>query len=194
MALIQRSDLIEKIRRAFNLYEHGVGTTLSPELVPVVLVEDLTSATIGDGYPRRAVGHAEAGASVGVYSEAFLINPTGSTVDLVVDELWLRRTTNGQARVRMGPNANLNNLLGTQTRRWNVDMRVQDRPNATVDSRNQPATVTATRDWLFTLTANEWLVFPAQLTLPPGTWAQVVPDTNNTAIYTTWYWTERMRR
>lgn len=194
MPVIQRSELVEKIRRAFNLLGKDVGNTISPELVPVVLVEDLTGPTISEGYPRRAIGQSSAGASVGVFSENFIINPTGSTVDLVIDEVWLKRSTAGQLRLYLGDVSALNNLLGTQTKRWNVDCRTQTRPSANVDSRNQAALVTYNRDWIYDCEAGRWLVVPIQATLPPGKYLGVAPTASNLGCDLFGYWTERLRQ
>lgn len=193
MALIQRADLVERMRRAFGLRERGVGSTVSPELVPVVIVEDLTGPSIDEGYPREALAIVSAGASAGVYSEVFLYNPEGSAVDLIVELLWTRMSASGTGIVRLGATTALNNLLGTQTERLNQDMRVQAIPNGRIDSRNQAAVVTATRTFSLFQQSTSWQANPVAITLPPGTYLSFVPQANNTGAYIMAWWTERLR-
>lgn len=194
MALIQRADLVERMRRAFGLRERGVGSTVSPELVPVILVEDLTGPSIDEGYPRFATAYSAAGASVGVFSEVFLINPAGSSVDLVLQEIWgARDGTAGDIQIRTGNAAALNNLLNTQTIRSNLDLRVQRFPNATVNSRNQAAVIGSQWEFHVVGVAPTWVVIPSQYTVPPGSWISLVPTGNNTGIRARFYWYERLR-
>lgn len=194
MGLIQRADLVERIRRAFAIRESGVGATMSPEIVPVVIVDDLTGPTIDEGYPRDCVCQVEAGASVGVMAESFLINRVGSSVDLIIKELWGRiGAPGGNLWIRTGVFASLNNMLGTQTYRSNLDRRVQLRPNSYVDSRNQAANVTGDTHLIYPVTQAVTYVFPLQFTLPPGTWLGIVPGTNNTSSALFVYYQERLR-
>lgn len=192
MALIQRSDLVERIRRAFGLREAGVGSTVSPELVPVILVDDLTGPSIDEGYPRNVVGKVQAGQSVGVYAEVFLI-PQG-TADLVVTELWIRRgNTTGGVYISRGLTANLNNLLGTQPPLRNMDLRVETVANTRTDSRNQAGLSTMTTILELGSVPTTYVSFPGGFTVPPGSFLNVVPTGNNEGIEVIVWGYERLR-
>lgn len=196
MAIIQRSDLVERIRRAFGLREQGVGATLSPELVPVVLVDDLTGPSIDTGFPRDVVGRASAGASVGVFAEALVTNPDDSRVDLVLYELWVRRiNTAGTFQVRWGANTSLSSLLGTQGWMQNEDLRVRNNnANTRLDARNQAAVMTPSKVLYQQLTTStSFTVLPLQVTLPPGYWLEAHPAVNNEGVEVVFWGYERLR-
>ena len=193
MGLIQRADLPERIRRAFGVRERGIGQTISPEIVPVALVDDLTGPAIDEGYPRFCYAYASAGASAGVFSEVFLINPTGSVVDVVVQELQLLRGTTGTANISEGLVGDLNNMLGTQILRTNLDLRVNQFPNAYVDSRNQAAIIGTRRTYAAGISNSVFTDFPMQWTIPPGAWLSASPVVNNLAMTMQVYWYERLR-
>lgn len=196
MPMIQRADLVERIRRAFNLVGAGsAGQSLSPELVPVVLVDDLTEPSIDEGYPRDAASYMGAGASVGVFSECFLINPAGSQVDLILYGWWAASSATTSYNLRAGSVADLTNLIGSQTYRFNLDLRTQLRPNAGINTRNQAAVVTG--DILMVFAATTALYsgpfIPLSVTVPPGKFLSIVPVANNTAMYWVPIWKERLR-
>jgi hypothetical protein len=196
MPLLQRAEIAERIRRAFGLRAgEGAGASLSPELVPVVLVEDLTGPSIDEGYPRLCVARSVAGQSVGVFAECFLINRAQTQVDLILSEIWVRRgNTAGLITLHSGLESNLNALLDTNTTRSNLDLRVQLRPNATVNSRNQAAKSTPSNLHLtVTAAVADWVILPTQFTVPPGMWISVSPDINNEACLALFFWTERLR-
>jgi len=195
MGLIQKPGIGERIRRAFGIREMGEFQSVSPEIVPVVLVEDVTGPTIDEGYPHECLAHVIAGQSAGVMAEIFLINPASSRVDLVVNEAWLNRPSlAGNCYMRTGAESLLNNLLGTQVDIVNMDRRLQLRPNGRVDSRNQAAAIAGD-----ILLRNLWVddviytILPLAITLPPGTFLSFHPSANNNSIYGTIWFTERLR-
>ena len=193
MGLIQRADLPEKIRRAFGIREKGVGSTISPEIVPVVLVEDLTGPTIDTGYPRLVFGSVASGASAGVYSESFIINPLGAQTDFVLNELWVKLTSSGILYLRTGVVGSLNNMLGTQDLIWNQDLRTQARPGAYVDSRNEAATVVAERYISLYVVSSAFTVLPTQHTLGPGDWISIYAASYNVGTDLLLWGYERLR-
>jgi len=194
MARVQRPDLPERLRRALSLREPGTGSTVSPEIVPVIILDDLTTPAVDEGYPREVFGRVSAGASVGVFSEIFLINPEASRVDLILYEFWCRRPSGGGGiQLRYGQSSALNNLLGTQTQRFNLDLRVPLRPDARVDSRNQAAVIGTNMANLDYVPQNEFVIFPMRFTIPPDYWISLVPQANNNAIEGYFYFIERLR-
>ena len=195
MGIIQRADLPERIRRAFGIREAGVGSTVSPEIVPVAVVEDLTGPAIDTGFPRSAISRGAVGASVGVYSEMFLINPEGSRVDVILEMAWLRNLTSAtDTGVRAGTVGQLNNMLGTQTLTWNTDQRLSaKKPNAYIDSRNQAAAVGTLYLTLIGLSTSTYLEAPLNITLGPGDWVSFTPSIVNAGIDTWFFWYERLR-
>ena len=194
MGLIQRADLAERIRRAFGIREAGVGTTLSAEIVPVVVVEDLTGPAIDQGYPRLCCGEAAAGASVGVMAESFLINPPNSRVDLIVHQWWtILRSGTEAIVIRTGTQAILADMIGTTVNFFNFDLRTQLRPGAYCDTRNEAAAIGTVLLTGLHQIVDTWYEYPFRFTIPPGEWISVAPSTNNRAVRSLFLWEERLR-
>jgi len=197
VGLIQRADLTERIRRAFGIRESGVGATISPEIVPVVLVEDLTGPSVDQGLPTEAFCRITAGASAGVFSECFLVNRAGSAVDLVLSQIWLQRSAAGQLTLSYGHVNALNNLFTLNEMRY-LDFRLgfslKTRPVAQTYSRNQAAVVSADTICAVHAPATpNYTTLPFPATLGPSQFLSIVPDANNTGCTVQIAWVERLR-
>lgn len=78
MSIIQRPDLTAKVRKAYEITGPDAIQTISPELVPVVILDDLSSKAPTFG----CIGYGTMGASATDYGHVQLYNP--ATSDLVV--------------------------------------------------------------------------------------------------------------
>lgn len=89
MPVIQRPDLVAKVRRKYELTGPDAISTISPELVPVVLMEDLSEGDIG-GAVKYCAGYATSGVPTNT-GHVQLWNPAGSNVNLYVKKIdvWL---------------------------------------------------------------------------------------------------------
>lgn len=85
MPIIQRPDLVQKIRKEYELLGPDAIATISPELVPVVIVDDIAERD-PDGPNLAAVGYSTCPAAAGSYSSVLLYNPSGSGKDLFLEQ------------------------------------------------------------------------------------------------------------
>jgi hypothetical protein len=86
MAEIQRPDLVAKIRKAFEISAPDPVATLAPEIVPIVITEDLSKTDLGQT-EKHCVGYGGQAATASKYSQVLLWNPAESGVDGYLD--WL---------------------------------------------------------------------------------------------------------
>lgn len=82
MPIIQRPDLVAKIRKKYELTGPDAISTISPEVVPVVLLEDLSREDPGIAV-KYCWGFSISGATTNT-AHVELYNPPGSGVDLVI--------------------------------------------------------------------------------------------------------------
>lgn len=193
MGVIQRPDLPERVRRGFGVREQGFASTVSPEIVPVAVVEDLTGPSIDTGYPRYCAGARNTPAVVAVHSWSMLINPATSNVDVITQEILIRMDVAVLLYVYVGVAADLANLLGGANRATNLDLRVQQFPSAYLDSRQHGAFIGGMRMEFTHCPLNAWVPYPLAFTLGPGDWLGIVPSTVNTSIQGFFPWVERLR-
>jgi hypothetical protein len=79
--LVQRPDIGDRLARSLKINERNPAPTLSPELQPVVIAEDLSVQSPYDSPLRRRAGSGvEVAAVAGQYSQIELTNPTDSGV------------------------------------------------------------------------------------------------------------------
>jgi len=190
VALIQRADLVEKIRALFGVTEGSVGNQLVDEIIPIVIVEDVSGPDqVSTQHPLRAWGHSNSAAAVGFLSKVGLQNPVGSEVDLFVEavDIGLDVANNisiNQGVIAASPNAGL--------KRWK-DGRVQGNPIGIIWDENATVSlgVLVTQYRLVGETVRRTL----GITLSPGQSVHVQARAANVALLTqTFHWIERIRR
>lgn len=86
MPMIQRPDLVAKIRKTYELVGPDPIASISPELVPVVVIDNLVDDDPGDSR-LFAAGDIVVTAVAGQASEAHLFNPAASGVDLFLEHM-----------------------------------------------------------------------------------------------------------
>ncbi len=86
MPEIQSPEPGRKLQQRYNLVGSTPSPFLSPELVPVVLVDDLSKEeSLDEPFERQAVQFSTESGAAGFYSEISLTNPTSSGVLLLCD-------------------------------------------------------------------------------------------------------------
>jgi len=197
VGLIQRAEIAERLRRAFNLQAaEGIGTTISPEIVPVVLVEDVTGPTVGEGYPHKSFGYQIVTASALVFSENMILNPINASVDLIVEEVWLWRTAAvGVIDIRKVLVVNIGAAFLRRYAR-NADLRLQPETNVQMWYRQQAAVLAGNyiMEALNVPITGAPLILPLNATVPPGVILEFVPDVVNEGCNLMWFGYERVRR
>lgn len=196
MSIIQRGDLVEKLRRSFNILGGGGVQTLSDELVPVVLVDDVTGSNVlSTDYPRDCFGGVQQAATAAQLAINAFNNPLGSGVDCHVDFAVLQVAVSGNVQLRLADHA----AWTQQTSFW-TDLRVPATPAGRVYRGINPIALgdLVTR---FRVSAQQPTVIPLGVILPPHGGATPTywkdkdlifqHETLNQSLECTWYWTER---
>lgn len=93
--VIQRGELNVRLARGLELRQSGgEGLLLADQVVPVVQLEDLTTQSVFQGpLDRRANGGNVQAAVAAQYGQVTLLNPIGSGIVAVVEQLLFRLNT-----------------------------------------------------------------------------------------------------
>ena len=191
MALIQRADLVEKIRDLFGVTQGSVGGQIVDEIIPVVIVEDVSGPDqVSTLHPLRAIGESSSASSVGFFSKVGLQNPLNSGVDIFLERVLMGFAASGPLEIRKGviaasPNAG---VFG-----WK-DQRVEGNPAGIVWDENATVSlgtlVTRPR-----ITDSGIINLQLGMTLAPGDSVHVQAQAANSALTNqTFHWIERIRR
>jgi len=193
VAIIQRPDLVEKIRALFGVTQGQVGGQLVDEIIPVVIVEDVSAPDqVSTQHPLRAIGGSNSAAGGATFlSKVGLQNPLGSGVDLFVESVLPIFTVGTNLTVRFAaalpasPNAGITH--------W-ADFRVDGVPAGVTFDENATVSFGTELIGLRTLT-NVIAYVDLGVTLPPGQVLILQNQTANLPIDNCfWFWTERLRR
>jgi len=189
-ALIQRADLVEKLRAQFGVVQGQIGGTLSDELVPVVIVDDVSGPdVVSSQHPLNAIGSSSSAAAVGFFSKVGLQNPEGSGVDIFVEYMLMKSTTDvtqtlRQSAIAVSPNAGVKTFL---------DNRAEGNPVGITWDEN--ATVSLGIELIALRVANGMTRIDLGITLAELDSIHVQDAAANVAVDTVHYfWTERIRR
>jgi len=187
MALIQVPDIARKLARRFGIDGPAPADTLAPEIVPVVLVEDLTAPDEEDsGYERTCIGKQSVGALAANYSYVQLYNPSGSGVLVVVEAMILSVGGNSAISIRNYDTAATS--LGTDLSFR--DRRLSGAPAAQVRYVQSGANLGDAVAQAFAVGNDQYLT-PLDFLLSPGKGLCTRPDTQNVQNITTLFWSER---
>lgn len=191
MGIINRPDLVEKLRRQFGILQSQIGSTLSDELLGVVIVDDVSGPDVdSEGHPLRCLGSSSSAAAVGFFSKVGLQNPVGSGLDIFVERVVLTRAATLFETIRVSaiaasPNAGIRRFLDSRVVGTPVGVTWDE--NATVSLGVEIMEVVAL--------ANLTLPIELGLTLAPGDSVHVQSGAANVAVSSAhFFWTERIRR
>jgi len=103
MPEIQSSDPGRKLRERYDLVGASPAPFLAPELVPVVIVDDLTEFDVLSAeFERPCTVHETQGApGAGVHAVVMLANPSGSGVLAIGDDVYLSTAPGGRINWRL---------------------------------------------------------------------------------------------
>lgn len=190
MALIQRADLVEKIRALFGVVQGQVGGQLVDEIIPVVIVEDVSGPDqVSTQHPLRAMGSSNSAAAVGFLSKVGLQNPPGSNIDIFLERLDLL-AANASVILRQGviaasPSAGI--------KQWK-DRRVDGNPVGIIWDENATGTL-GSQVQVVRIVSNTLVTIQLGLTLEPGDSVHIQGSATNLALLDqTFHWIERIRR
>jgi len=192
MALINRADLVEKLRKAFGVFQGSVGATLSDELIGVVIVDDVSGPdVVSTQHPLTAIGGSNVAAAAGFLGKVGLQNPATSGVDLFVDKVIVQASGARTLTIRLAAALPATVTAGIKSF---MDQRVEGNPTGVTFDQN--ATVTfGTQILELRLLTGTTFVVPLGITLGPGDVILVQNQTANQLVDSVeFYWTERIRR
>jgi len=191
MALIQRGDLVEKLRDQFGVVQGQVGATLSDELVGVIIVDDVSGPdVVSTQHPVTAIGSSSSASAVGFLSKVGLQNPTGSGMDIFLESITISLEVDRDYTIRRGviaasPNAGVQEFK---------DSRVDGNPVGLIWDENGTGSL-GTLIWEVRGLAQLQVVVPLGLTLQPTDSVHVQEISTNSSIpFAGFQWTERIRR
>jgi len=188
--IIQRPDLVAKVRKSFELTGPDAVSTISPELVPVVLVEDITERdpTYLDKYCIEGAYKAAVAAQ---YTSSALWNPADSGIDLILDEMRVMGTGTDAYTIRFW-NSDPGAVSGTGAANRGIGR--SGTPTARVRTNNAAAPLGATvgyeryQNTTIVLFRKEGLV-----RLQPGEGFGFTNNTVNLPHFALYLWRERLR-
>lgn len=188
--IIQTIDPGRALQRLYRL-QRLPDTTLAPEIVPVVVVDNLATPTPWDQPDRRpGVGYTLQVAAAGEFAIIALVAPP--QVDVEVTRVVISSTTAGTVRIRR-PLATLTGLGATSTPAW-MDGELAGRPSTFVQADSVVALPTGRTLFLSNIAANETIVLPFSVRVPgfrpgqtPGSNAILVDHSTAVATMTVGY-------
>ena len=184
---IQDPTIPRKLARRFGIKGEEVAPFLSPEIVPIVVVADLSTPQEEDtDYQRSGWGAEVIGGTVGNQSHVQLFNPAGSGAIIHVEAVLVTIDTAGVIRL-VQYDAALTTLSAQIA--WR-DRRISGAPSAEVRIQDNNGALGSIRG-LARLPAAEGALIPLDVTLSPSEGVLVVPSTQNVECMATYFFTER---
>ena len=184
--LIQRGELQQRLVRGLEIKERAPAPNLAPEVVPVVLLEDLTRQTpFNQAIGRHAFGNTNVSAVVGEFGQSDLVNPVGSGVIAIVTGVTCDTAgTYSVGRLTGNPAANPAGLG------W-MDNRNGPVPTIRHNFGADPINVIAQSFYRFLMTETRW--HELHHVLLPGESVTIQISTANLNFVVTWNWTEYLQ-
>lgn len=187
MPEIQSPDPGRKLQERYNLVGEGPTPFLSPEIVPVAIVDDLTEADVfSQEFERTAVGFITAVANAGERAVMDLRNPPGSNLLFITEDMAF----NGDIAQSLlyfledtGPDVDSDNTA------WR-DGRVSGNPRGQVVGSSFSGALPTATDRRF-MELNVPNLLPLRYVINPGVRLRILALTTDTTIQITLYWRER---
>lgn len=186
---INAPDIGRRVRRRYSMKGDSGIATLSPELVGVVLLDDLTGPEDQDvAIIRPAIGETQQAAVGGEQGHCQLLNPADSGTFVQVEAVLVILATAGT--IIIGEHATA--LTSNGTNKVFRDQRVAGTPLAETRLQTNAGGLTD-QDFarLALPAANESILIPLDLFIGAGQGLTIRAITVNVLLATTWFWTER---
>ena len=187
MPEIHSPDPGRKLADRYKLVGPGPTPFLSPEIVPVAIVDDLTESDVfSTEFERTAVGLHTVTAVVAQFAAVDLNNPAGSNLLFIVEDIVFNGS--GSQELRFGLLASSGDVATATRVQWR-DGRVSGDPRGQLFGSN-PVGAPTFPDARFMI-LNEPNLLPLKYVVNPGVMLRVIALTANTTIQITIYWRER---
>ena len=187
MPEIQVPEIVQKLRKRFSIKGTGSISTLAPELVGVILVEDLRDQE-SEWNPCTAGGNRTPVA--GELSHRGLWHPAGSGKIVILDRIRVRLATTGWYQLRRATVS-----LGNQQQGLTRDWRRHSAFAVCEETHNTSVGVVGDVYNSAGLAADPGSQDVALgITIIPGSGLSVVAGTANIGLTVQWFWRERDQR
>lgn len=187
MSFLQSPEPGRKVVRRYQLSGEGGITSVSSEMIPVVLIDDLTQASpIDTDFDRAGMAGTVITGVAAQVGQIQLLNPDSSGVQLSADFAVVSRTTAGLVSVREHDIA-----LATNIPAFFSDRRIVGSPAATLNRESNAATF-GTGVASFELGAADATVIPLGVVLAEGQGVSIACGSTNVTLTVAYYWSERM--
>jgi len=171
--------------------------TVAPELLPVLVVGDLTRPESAGGKTRLGIGTATQAGAASNYAQVQLWNPDNSGVDVVLQKAWVALGGAGIFQLQVFDTA----LTTLSAKRRYADQPFFTKataptlylPNAQVRNQNHTAIYgTQIGEWRVS-TVDSFLVEGLLVRLPPGRGLHFAAQAANINLYCDYWWEEQPR-
>jgi hypothetical protein len=191
---INTPDHVEKLRTEFKVRE-GFGLWLLEDLLPVVMVADLSGpAAGGTSYPRDAIGNLDSAAGGAGTNVQHMVQsePNRGIVFQVNGVSIMKPSSSGRVTLVLGTGT-ITGGVGDSNKQL-ADVRLQPGvpDGAIVASAPVTALTLGSRVGQFTVLGNENVFIPLNVFLGAQDFVGITNQTTNEQLVTTWYWTEHM--
>lgn len=185
MPIHQAPEIVDRLKRRFGIVGSAGIDTIAPEIVPVVLVEDLQRERSFPLY-RECIGGDTNGPVVAQFSYLQLLNPAGSNILVTIERFIVSATAAGAVDLRELDAA----LAGLSTLKGFRDRRIPGDPVAELRGGSDAGAL-GSQVGLVTIPANEALTVRVDYTLTPGRGFACNSDQTNVQFRASFFWTER---
>lgn len=183
MPPIQRPDISRSLAKSFGIVGFGGPESLSPEIVPVVMVDDIRPSTS----TRKCQGGLLQGAVAAENAQVQIFNPNNSRTILEVYQVIYTPSAISRIGMRESDAALPN---GGATSRF-TDRRLAGRPVGDVRSDTVAVLVGDGQGVWQSARDPGGYVIPVDYVLVPGTGIELLSETVNLSLFCTWFWRER---
>jgi len=181
--LVQRGELQDRLVRGLIIKERAPAPTLAPEIVPTVLLEDLTRQTpFQQAVARDAFANQNVPAVVAEFAQSDILNPAGSGVIALITQIAV--DTNGTYSVGRLTGTAATTAAGVG---W-MDNRNGPVPTLRHFVGSDPINVVAQP--FFRFLAPHTILHSLHHILLPGETITIQIATANLNFVPTWWWTE----
>lgn len=191
--MIQTPRPVQKLRGEYKLREQ-LDLTLASELVPVVLVDDLSGPSVADpGYPRDAMGIISVpGGGAGTNVQCVCVGTGNRGKIYRINRAIVQKPTAGRAQIQLGLGATITGLTNIVTKGY-LDGRVgTEVPDLSIqESTPLTAAIDGTQVGIISFdVADQQLDIDLGWILPGGEFASIVNQTADEQLRVTYFWTE----
>lgn len=192
MPLIQTPQPVSKLRTTYKI-RSPFGLFLAEDLVPVVMVDDLSGGAVADeGYPRDAMGKGtRLAGGAGTNSQVVCVGVGDRGKIYKVRSAYAAKPAAGFVFVHFSNGADITGLVDQAAKGFS-DQRISVEPPDMQIGTSAPitASIDGIRVGVYELNGSEGQFIPLDVVLGFGGFVNIVDGTTNETMDVTFHWTE----